>query len=566
MVVQVDEVSARPAPNLLIPILTCAVAGAIVAGIIASSSELAFFVLMAAIVGSMFAAVAMVRFWPFVLVLLAVRPSLDYFQDESLAIDAGGLAAATLLFGAVLWLFAGWRAGTLRPLSTLSKLLLVMIMVQFASVLVAVDPGGALRASLKSASGLLMFVVLEQLFAQDRRRIQGAVVAILVSLVPSFLVVIMNVSAVMDDVGIARHQGTFGHPNALATYCCMTLAVTAALRFTVTGRKRLWLDLATGAQLILIVLTYARGAWLSAVTVLLIVALRYSKSLLVALIGLILILAMAVPSVSDRLSDLGTERVEGQGDPNSLVWRFRYWGDVLPEGLHNPITGIGLEQTGNVMDVELAPHNTFLQAFVETGIVGLGLVIAVIVVVARELRRRRTRPMTAYGGAIFVAATAASVAYLLQMPTENLLNHATLQWPLWVLLAAAFELTRTPEELAAAANVSRRWPDDDLDTEPLTAPPTNELPMADDERAHHGAGTVAVLVDRPSAVVGPAPERHRWWRGEARPVAQASPANSTVIVDEADDTDLVDTDVDEASDRDGGGSLARLLLSSSGTG
>jgi O-antigen/teichoic acid export membrane protein len=222
------------------------------------------------------------------------------------------------------------------------------------------------------------------------------------------------------------------------------------------------------------------------------------------------------------------------------------------------------------MDVELAPHNTFLQAFVETGIVGLGLVIAAVVVVFRELRKRRHRPVTAYGGAIFVAATGASVAYLLQMPTENLLNHATLQWPLWVLLAAAFELTRTPEELAAAAPVPRRLAEG-LDVE-LEPPPSNELPRIDDEDVRSGEReTVAVLVHPPSAVVGPAPTRHRWWRSESgTPGAPATTpadgeAERAAEIAEEDESDAV-VAADAESDRDGGRSLSRLLLSSSGTG
>jgi O-antigen/teichoic acid export membrane protein len=73
-----------------------------------------------------------------------------------------------------------------------------------------------------------------------------------------------------------------------------------------------------------------------------------------------------------------------------------------------------------------------------------------------------------------------------------------------------------------------------------------------------------VLVDPPSAVFGPAPVRHRWWRGEPRP-AEPAPADRLPVVD-ADAADEVETEDADEADRDGGRSLSRLLLSSSGTG
>jgi O-antigen/teichoic acid export membrane protein len=212
-------------------------------------------------------------------------------------------------------------------------------------------------------------------------------------------------------------------------------------------------------------------------------------------------------------------------------------------------------------------------------------VIAVIVVVGRELRRRRHRPATAYGGAVFVAATAASVAYLLQMPTENLLNHATLQWPLWVLLAAAFELTRTPEELAAAAAMPRRLPNG-TDPGPVERPGPPRLPRLDDVGADRATGdTVAVLVHPPSAVADPVEPRPRRWRLDPRAPATAVATVTDRLTDEHDSTETHGTDEHDTTethgtdehdstethgtdehDTTGGRSLSRLLLSSSGTG
>ena len=94
----------------------------------------------------------------------------------------------------------------------------------------------------------------------------------------------------------------------------------------------------------LLLSTYARGAWGAMLVGLLVIGLLQDRRIIIVLLVGLVAIMITVPSVATRLADLGGggETVPGVVDPNSLAWRIGYWNEVLPYTAQTPISGIGL--------------------------------------------------------------------------------------------------------------------------------------------------------------------------------------------------------------------------------
>ncbi|MEK8106144.1 O-antigen ligase family protein [Micromonospora sp. M12] len=126
--------------------------------------------------------------------------------------------------------------------------------------------------------------------------------------------------------------------------------------------------------MLFLLLTNTRSALLGAAIGLVVVAaLHRSKRMLVTLCLVAVVGVALVPAVGERFAQLGTSRAVG-GDPtgNTLAWRIGYWTEIVTLADRNPVTGIGPNMTQRETDEAKKPHNDFLRAYVETGLLGLG--------------------------------------------------------------------------------------------------------------------------------------------------------------------------------------------------
>ena len=132
-----------------------------------------------------------------------------------------------------------------------------------------------------------------------------------------------------------------------------------------------------------------------------------------------------LPSIAGRFADLGSSTSAAGYSSNSLSWRFSYWGDVLPLANADPITGIGLNMSSLATSQQKEPHNDFLRAYVETGIVGTIAYLALLVsmvLVARDSMRFTKRRAWSYERSIavgFAACVIAFVAHQRWSPTRD---------------------------------------------------------------------------------------------------------------------------------------------------
>ena len=430
---------AGPAQTGVLAVVSIAVGLALAwlvgAGIDLGSEAVLF--LVAAPFAAALTLLAVTRFEWFVWTALLVRPSLDVLSGGA-GLGAGAMLSAMFLVIATIWLLAQRRAGEWRPLGPATRAMLAFAVAVALSVVTSELRIVSARAALEILAGISMFLVLEQLLPGRLDRLRRLVVAVMASAVVPVAVALQQWMTGGGNVrgDLSRIYGTFVHPNPFATYLGMLMVLGVCVALTVDGRRRILAGGFVALLGLVVVMTFSRGGWIALIVAAGYLGVRRSKWVLGALVGVLVAIALLVPSVGDRLGDLGEdERWLPEGVPrNSLEWRFQYWGDLIPMANDSPVTGIGPQVILNSRPERLEPHNVFVQVYVETGFLGFVAFLAVLATVATTLVRRSREAATPLERTFVLGATAAALAILVQLLSENLLN-ATMTW--WYLAACA---------------------------------------------------------------------------------------------------------------------------------
>jgi len=334
----------------------------------------------------------------------------------------------TALLGlALLAVGLAWLRGEVRPAS--SPLLvagLLYLAAQVLASLTGVDPTASLAVLAETAKALLWPVVMFLLLLAHRRApvamaraivLTLAVLAALTALQEfvlgngSTLAGLSNVPVEADIGGAtARHSGPQGDPNFWGRVLLLGLPFALSLAHTATSRRGrvLWISavLSIGGG---VVLTGSRGALLGAFVVVCVWALltggRVAKAVVLA--PLVAGLVLLVPGVGSRLLTLSAVGAGGLAvaDP-SLEGRVAAQRVALEMVVDHPVLGVGpgnflelspeyLEQLA-IDSVPLAPHNQYLEATAEGGL--LGLAAWLVLLGAAAFTASRARILARAGG------------------------------------------------------------------------------------------------------------------------------------------------------------------------
>ena len=255
------------------------------------------------------------------------------------------------------------------------------------------------------------FVVLASLL----RRLLAALVAG-AALTALTALALIPFGAVVTEVFPPRLRGTFGSPNNLALVLeraaplALALALAAGSSTLVSGRccwgwgrvastRGFWL-LALGVLLVVLVLTWSRGAWLGAL-----VGLAVAARPLWAQVGFrrrVAAVGLSLGALAGIVLVTGVERI-GQllriGD-SGAVSRLAIWDSAWRMGLENWLFGVGpdnfLTHYREYMRPEAwrepnisHPHNLVLDAWVSLGRVGLAALVAALALFWRDWSRIR---------------------------------------------------------------------------------------------------------------------------------------------------------------------------------
>ncbi|HEX7983492.1 MAG TPA: O-antigen ligase family protein [Duganella sp.] len=184
--------------------------------------------------------------------------------------------------------------------------------------------------------------------------------------------------------GEFRMRGTFGHPNVMAFYLTVIVAVAFYLLKTLPAqtptRVRAGLVLYMLVLLAMLVLTKTRSAWTATGLAFGLYALIFERRYLIymAVLGA---LALFIPGVGDRLSDLGQgNQVSIYSNLNSFAWRVYLWETAI--AWMSPISfiiGNGLQSFVKYSiiffpiagKVAYGAHSVYVQLLFELGVFGL---------------------------------------------------------------------------------------------------------------------------------------------------------------------------------------------------
>jgi len=425
------------------------VAVAVATQMIASASLTAT-ILPLGVVG--IAAVAAALYWRFelfVLGCLVVRASLDISKSGRSLEDSGpdipGLLALVFLVSSFVWLWGCWRAGTLRRLSPLLKASVTFLAAAAISIAASISIGTSLTLLAKITAAVAMLWVLENLIHDEASARRVLVAAALATALPISLGLVQLVTGQgqIRENGFGRILGTFVHPNPYAIFLAVAVVMAVALIPHLQGRPRAAAVVVLVVGGIALLGTYTRGSWIAAAIGAVVVGILQSKRTLLVLIVVAAAAAIVSPTAVARFTELApNQSYETRGGGNSVSWRGEAWSSAIRLARESPVIGIGLDMVRIRSDEAQPPHNDWVRAYSETGLLGLlafgGLVIAFARTAIVAVRRA---PQGIWRG--FAVGYAGMLVALLSLTfSANVISQVVILWYVFALSAVAIFLGR----------------------------------------------------------------------------------------------------------------------------
>jgi O-antigen ligase len=256
----------------------------------------------------------------------------------------------------------------------------------------------------------------------------------------------------LGELGSRRARGFFTpfgtHANELGR---MFVTAYALLLFTWWESRhaasRLMLFAALGIICLAIILTFSRNAFLGSflVSALFVMWKFNAKKLALGLGATALAIAVSPHAVWRRV----TYRFDsGSADAVSAGRVEGIWQPLLPETLESPIWGQGLDSImwsdalwSEAMDFVGHPHNAYLQAVLDMGVVGLALLVAYYLHVWRGFRDLGSNAyLTPAMRGFFQGGCAALVAFAVAGMTGGTLRPDNENIPLWIAIGIMYGL------------------------------------------------------------------------------------------------------------------------------
>jgi len=249
---------------------------------------------------------------------------------------------------------------------------------------------------------------------------------IMLGLLPGMLVIrgIIYYPSVLSLSGINRFSYPISHPNSAGLIFAMSIPLALTIIVNHSGWLRQVTILSLAAQFGGLALTYSRGAWLGCVVSLIAISL-FEKSLRKTVIALGLVSLVAFLTVAPLRNRLLT-LIKPKGDL-SIGQRLEVMTDALAVGLENPFLGVGYGRDRlreGVKKESLTPvlvgfishsHNLYTELLAETGVLGLGAFLWMILANLSRLIRRARRELTPSIRTCYFGLSASLIAFLVSV-------------------------------------------------------------------------------------------------------------------------------------------------------
>jgi putative inorganic carbon (hco3(-)) transporter len=441
--------------------------GLLVAGMLAtlsglgsiSGSKTAVVLPIALGIGLVLAIIGLTRFQVYVMIMLVVRSSLDLAKVSgntagttdvtvtSRADDPSSLLAVLFLVLGAVWLIGQYRAGERMQPSGLRKALIAFWLAGVLSIVASQRASASAIDSLRIGAIVVMFMVLERMMRDEalmRKMLAATMASMIFPLLFTTFGFLIGHPHTETKGSFVRITGTFLQCNDYGRYLMLMIIMSVALYPHVSRPVRQWLVVAMILMVPFEFLTYTRSALVGCVIGLMIVGAKQSKRVLGAMVVAIVLALLLVPALAGRFTDLS--QTSGHvsaaqlqvSNGNSLSWRLSYWGEVLPLANSNPVTGIGLYVTQYITDQAKQPHNDFIRAYVETGVIGfVSYTAAMWLLILLGRRATRASPPGTFDYGVSVGYYGCAVAFVACSLVSNAISNVVNLWYFVAFAAAA---------------------------------------------------------------------------------------------------------------------------------
>jgi O-antigen ligase len=281
---------------------------------------------------------------------------------------------------------------------------------------VAVHTNGASTETIREGVRELSVVALGVIVYNARGAVTVPIAARLVQImgfIPALLAVYqLGTHTGLDIAGQIRANGTFVHPNSAAIFFALS-TIVSLWRYMDYGRHRSD-ALLTTLFVVALVATLSIDGLITLLVMLMAFGLLRPGAVRVklgafTLAGLVILTFLATPLGAERIEKETTTNVATaeRGIPDSsFAWRLYKWESLLPEWERSPLIGQGLgttvtsEATVSNRLAGSVPHNEFLRYLVETGVIGLAILLWALGLLIRNLVRKRRIPGTVAAGTL----------------------------------------------------------------------------------------------------------------------------------------------------------------------
>ncbi len=242
-----------------------------------------------------------------------------------------------------------------------------------------------------------------------------------------------------------------GSPNILGAYLVMTAPLFAG--FSYTAKKPFWrlcAWAAVGVEMVCLLATYSKGAWVGMVVAVLLFAILYDRKIF-ALLGLGVSGALFIPSIVSRIQFLFTDDFAAASAAGGRSMRWALGRELLAA---NPWRGFGLGRFGGAVAMQnqyleiteefqyFYLDNYYLKIAVEMGYFGIAafliLVLFLVVSGIRSYARVRHDGMAPLSAGILSGLT----GVLMHCLFENIFEEPYMMALFWGLAAALILLPR----------------------------------------------------------------------------------------------------------------------------
>lgn len=387
-----------------------------------------------------------------VIILLTLRPTLDYWRDynlitvQGLNININAGISLLLLGWSLIFFYQNKNYLTRLPLRWLWLLFLAWIA---CSLGWSYDLPSTIQETLKAANLFALFGISYILYKKNTAKFPQQLllafwIAAIAPLGLTLYQFFTQTGMRIDEIG-NRLYGTFAHPNILATFALL-LFMTLSEKLLATKEKKIGWSL--GFLAVIIALTYTRIAWIGLAFFVSGLLFFYQRKLFFQLaISAAVLYGLFFPFNSWLIHNYNydlqhyqiisrlTKRNE---DVDSIKWRADLADKVLPLFWRHPLIGYGYgtfaqvwednKAISNLWDNTSEAHNDYLKVGFESGIIGLVLFLSLFV--GLLIKQINFGIKNHWKNLVFILSI---IVYLILSASDNMLHHTPTIWWLWAM-------------------------------------------------------------------------------------------------------------------------------------